>query len=166
MKFLKQIIRLLAVEIKDLEKDIEEFGDDLIVEVAVEEMGDFILYKEYNFISNNNDHEAMGFIINEREKMEMMMASDLLVLYEKQDQCLRFFVENAKSLKGYMDLEEFLPIIMPVLSPNTKNHIRKLVLGDYGIDECGGEFSLNDKGELSINIFNPQFMFHFIINND
>ena len=127
MEFLKQIMRFLAVETEELKQDIAEFGDDLIVEVAVEDMGVFILYKEYNFIDNNND-EVTAFILNEREKMEMMMAIDLLILYEKQEQCFRFFVENAKYSKGYMDLAEFLPLVMPLLSVNTKNYIRKSVL--------------------------------------
>lgn len=71
--------------IEELKQDISEFGGDLIVEVVTEERKGVTLYKDYNFI---DDDVETDFILNENEKLQMMTASALLVLYEKENEIL------------------------------------------------------------------------------
>lgn len=71
--------------IEELKQDIIEFGGDIIVEVVTEEKEGVILYKDYNFI---DDDEETEFILDINEKMERMTASALLVLYEKENEIL------------------------------------------------------------------------------
>lgn len=70
--------------IEELKQDISEFGGDLIVEVVTEERKGVTLYKDYNFI----DDEETDFVLNDNEKLERMTASALLVLYEKENKIL------------------------------------------------------------------------------
>ena len=69
--------------IEELKQDISEFGD-MIVEVVTEERKGVTLYKDYNFI----DDEETDFVLNDNEKLERMTASALLVLYEKENEIL------------------------------------------------------------------------------
>lgn len=71
--------------IKELKEDIVEFGGDIIIEVVTEEREGVTLYKDYNFI---DDNEETDFVLNDNEKLERITASALLVLYEKENEIL------------------------------------------------------------------------------
>ena len=71
--------------IEELKQDIAEFGGDTIVEVVTEEQEEVTLYKDYNFV---DDDEETDFVLNDNEKLERMTASALLVLYEKENKIL------------------------------------------------------------------------------
>lgn len=71
--------------IEELKQDIEEFGGDMLVEVVTEEYEGVTLYKDYNFI---DDDEDTAFILAENEKMVRMTATALLILYEQENQLM------------------------------------------------------------------------------
>lgn len=71
--------------IEELKADIEEFGGDMLVEVVTEEQEGVIIYKDYNFIS---DDESTSFKLSETEKLQRMTASALLLLYEQENSIL------------------------------------------------------------------------------
>lgn len=68
--------------IEELKEDIAEFGGDLIVEVVTEEKEGVTIYKDYNFI---DDDKKTSFKLSDSEKIQRMNASDLLILYEKEN---------------------------------------------------------------------------------
>ena len=65
--------------IEELKEDIAEFGGDTIIEVVTEEREGVTIYKDYNFIKDDEDTE---FKLNPEEKMQRMTASALMILYE------------------------------------------------------------------------------------
>lgn len=68
--------------IKELKEDIAEFGGDLIVEVVTEEKEGVTIYKDYNFI---DDDQSTSFKLSDSEKAQRMTTSALLILYEKEN---------------------------------------------------------------------------------
>ena len=71
--------------IEELKQDIAEFGGDIIIEVVAEEREGVTLYKDYNFI---DDDEETDFVLENNEVLQRMTASALLVLYEKENEIL------------------------------------------------------------------------------
>lgn len=68
--------------IKELKEDIAEFGGDLMVEVVTEQRSGVTIYKDYNFV---DEDESTSFKLADNEKLEKMTASALLVLYEEEN---------------------------------------------------------------------------------
>lgn len=68
--------------IKELRQDIADFGENLIVEVIVTQLYGTTIYKDYNFIS---DDENTKFELKQNEKLVKMPAVELLKLYEKEN---------------------------------------------------------------------------------
>jgi len=52
--------------IEELKEDIAEFGGDLIVEVITEEKEGVTIYKDYNFI---DDDQSASFKLSDNEKV-------------------------------------------------------------------------------------------------
>lgn len=71
--------------IEELKEDITEFGGDLIVEVVTEEKEGVTIYKDYNFI---DDDQNTSFKLSDSEKIQRMSASALLILYEQENSVL------------------------------------------------------------------------------
>lgn len=71
--------------IEELKEDISEFGGDMIVEVVTEEREGVTIYKDYNFV---DDDESTDFKLSKTEKLQRMTASDLLLLYEQENSIL------------------------------------------------------------------------------
>ncbi len=71
--------------IEELTADIVEFGGDMLVEVVTEEREGVMIYKDYNFI---DDEEKSVFALKESERVQQMTASALLVLYEQENKIL------------------------------------------------------------------------------
>lgn len=71
--------------IKELMKDIAEFGGDQILEVVTEEKNGVTIYKDYNFL---DEDESTSFPLSDNEKLQKMTASALLILYEKENSIL------------------------------------------------------------------------------
>ena len=70
---------------EELKADIVEFGGDMIVEVVTEEKEGVTIYKDYNFI---DDEEKSVFVLKKSERVQQMTASALLVLYEQENKIL------------------------------------------------------------------------------
>lgn len=68
--------------IKELRRDIADFGGNLIVEVIATQLHGITIYKDYNFIS---DDENTKFELKQNEKLVKMPAIELLKLYEKEN---------------------------------------------------------------------------------
>lgn len=68
--------------IKELRQDIAEFGKNLIVEVITTQLHGITIYKDYNFIS---DDENTKIELKQNEKLVKMPAVELLELYEKEN---------------------------------------------------------------------------------
>lgn len=68
--------------IKELRRDIADFGENLIVEVIVTQLHGITIYKDYNFISDDEDTK---FELKQNEKLVKMPAVELLKLYEKEN---------------------------------------------------------------------------------
>lgn len=68
--------------IKELRQDIADFGENLIVEVIATQLYGTMIYKDYNFIS---DDENTKFELKQNEKLVKMPAVELLKLYEKEN---------------------------------------------------------------------------------
>nr|DAT49606.1 MAG TPA: hypothetical protein [Caudoviricetes sp.] len=68
--------------IKELRQDIADFGENLIVEVIATQLYGATIYKDYNFIS---DDENTKFELKQNEKLVKMPAVELLKLYEKEN---------------------------------------------------------------------------------
>lgn len=68
--------------IKELRQDIADFGENLIVEVIATQLHDITIYKDYNFVS---DDENTKFELKQNEKLVKMPAVELLKLYEKEN---------------------------------------------------------------------------------
>lgn len=68
--------------IKELRRDIADFGENLIVEVIATQLHGITIYKDYNFIS---DDENTKFKLKQNEKLVKMPAVELLKLYEKEN---------------------------------------------------------------------------------
>lgn len=68
--------------IKELRRDIADFGENLIVEVITTQLYGITIYKDYNFIS---DDENTKFELKQNEKLVKMPAVELLKLYEKEN---------------------------------------------------------------------------------
>lgn len=71
--------------VEELKADIVEFGGDMIVEVVTEEKEGVTIYKDYNFI---DDEEKSVFVLKKSERVQQMTASALLVLYEQENKIL------------------------------------------------------------------------------
>ena len=71
--------------IEELKMDIAEFGGDKLLEVVTEEREGVKIYKDYNFIYND---ESTDFKLSKTEKMQRMTASALLLLYEQENSIL------------------------------------------------------------------------------
>lgn len=71
--------------IEELKEDIAEFGGDTIVEVVTEERQGVTIYKDYNFVEND---ENTDFKLSKNEKIQKMTASALILLYEKENSAL------------------------------------------------------------------------------
>lgn len=71
--------------IEELKADIAEFGGDKILEVVTEEQEGVTIYKDYNFIY---DDESTAFKLTGKEKLQRMTASALLLLYKKENSIL------------------------------------------------------------------------------
>lgn len=71
--------------IEELKADIAEFGGDMLVDVVTEEREGVTIYKDYNFI---DDDESTAFKLSKAEKMQKMTASALLLLYEQENSIL------------------------------------------------------------------------------
>lgn len=71
--------------IEELKVDIAEFGGNKILEVVTEERDGVTIYKDYNFVNNDN---KTTFKLSENEKSQKMTASSLLLLYEKENSFL------------------------------------------------------------------------------
>lgn len=67
---------------KELKADIAEFGGDMLVEVITEERQGVVIYKDYNLV---DDDESTAFKVTEKEKIQKMTASALLLLYEQEN---------------------------------------------------------------------------------
>lgn len=70
--------------IKELKKDINEFGEDLKLYVITENLYGAKIYKDYNFYNGKN----IGFKPCGKEKVEIITAGELLELYQKQNTVL------------------------------------------------------------------------------
>lgn len=68
--------------IAELKEDIAEFGGDEILEVVTEEREGVTIYKDYNFV---DDDEKTAFKLSKNEKLQRMTASGLLLLYEQEN---------------------------------------------------------------------------------
>ncbi len=68
--------------IEELKEDIAEFGGDMLVEVVTEEREGVTIYKDYNFV---DDDEKTAFKLSKNEKLQRMTASGLLLLYEQEN---------------------------------------------------------------------------------
>lgn len=71
--------------IAELKEDIAEFGGDIMVEVVTENREGVTIYKDYNFIDDDN---STNFSLNKGESLEKMTATALLILYEKENSIL------------------------------------------------------------------------------
>ena len=71
--------------IEELKDDIAELGGNILVEVVTEEREGVTIYKDYNFIDND---ESTAFKLSETEKLQRMTASALLLLYEQENSIL------------------------------------------------------------------------------
>lgn len=71
--------------IEELKEDITEFGGDKLLEVVTEEREGVTLYKDYNFIG---DDDSTSFELSENEKLQKVTASALLLLYEQENSIL------------------------------------------------------------------------------
>lgn len=71
--------------IEELRVDIAEFGGDKLLEVVTEEREGVTIYKDYNFVS---DDESPAFKLSKAEKLQRMTASALLLLYEQENSIL------------------------------------------------------------------------------
>lgn len=67
---------------EELKADIAEFGGDMLVEVITEERQGVVIYKDYNLV---DDDESTAFKVTEKEKIQKMTASALLLLYEQEN---------------------------------------------------------------------------------
>ena len=70
--------------IKELKKDINEFGEGLKLYVITENLCGAKIYKDYNFYNGKN----IGFKPREKEKVETITAGKLLKLYQRQNTVL------------------------------------------------------------------------------
>lgn len=68
--------------IYQLEKDITKFGANAILLVITEERNGVTIYKNYQLMKESAE---TLFILSEKEKMQRITASALLMLYEKQN---------------------------------------------------------------------------------
>ena len=67
--------------IEELKRDIEEFGEDLLVDVVTEKREGVTIYKDYNFASDDEP----PFDLRSSERVERMTAAALLALYEQDN---------------------------------------------------------------------------------
>ena len=74
--------------IDELERDISEFGGDLIVEVVTEESHGVTIYKDYNFLPDPDFPDGNSFILDMTERVKKIRADELLKIYKKQDSVL------------------------------------------------------------------------------
>lgn len=68
--------------IMELKADIAEFGGDLIVEVVAEQRQGVTIYKDYNFIE---DDQNTSLNLSKNERLQKITASALLILYEQEN---------------------------------------------------------------------------------
>lgn len=77
--------------IEELELDIAEFGNDLVVEVVVQEYCGVLIHKDYNFRQSDLDPEDLNdsshcFDLHPGEFLKEIPAVDLLEIYRQQDE--------------------------------------------------------------------------------
>lgn len=73
--------------IEELQQDILEFGRDLVVEVVTEEKYGVKLYKDYNFLPDD-EPDGYSFVLNMNERVERILATELLELYIQENEIL------------------------------------------------------------------------------
>ena len=73
--------------IDELQDDIEEFGEDLVVEVVTEMMHGVKIYKDYNFLPEEKP-DGNSFVLTMSERIEHIRAVDLLEIYREQDEVI------------------------------------------------------------------------------
>lgn len=71
--------------IKELKEDIDEFGEDLILQVVTEERKGVTIYKDYYYIDDEPDKKAN---LLKGEGLQKIAAVDLLMLYEQENSIL------------------------------------------------------------------------------
>lgn len=74
--------------IRELTRDILEFGKDLEVEVVTDSRNGVKIYKDYNFIRHGDEPDGFEFDLLPYESMERIKAMDLLKLYEEENEIL------------------------------------------------------------------------------
>ena len=72
--------------ISELQLDILEFGDTLEVLVVTIMREGVKLYRDYNFI--DDDEDGIGFPLDEDESIERIKATELLALYIEQNKII------------------------------------------------------------------------------
>jgi len=73
--------------IEELEQDIDEFGDDLVVEVVTQMSYGVKIYKDYNFLPDD-EPDGCAFVLNMDERVEHISAVKLLELYKQENEVL------------------------------------------------------------------------------
>lgn len=68
--------------IEELKEDIDEFGEDLTLEVVTEEMEGVTIYKDYHFIGDDMGEKVS---LSEGEHLQKITAVDLLMMYEREN---------------------------------------------------------------------------------
>lgn len=71
--------------IEELKEDIDEFGEDLTLEVVTEEKEGVTIYKDYHFIGDDVDKKES---LSKGECIQKITAIDLLMLYERENDVL------------------------------------------------------------------------------
>lgn len=71
--------------IKKLKEDIDEFGENLILQVVTEERKGVTVYKDYYLNGDEPDEKAD---LLKGEGLQKIAAIDLLMLYEKENSIL------------------------------------------------------------------------------
>ena len=69
--------------IEELSADIREFGESLEVEVVTSQCYGITIYKDYNFLSE--DDLENDFQLDDGETLVRILAVELLELYKEQD---------------------------------------------------------------------------------
>ena len=67
--------------IEELKRDIEDFGEDLLVDVVTEKREGVTIYKDYNFAGD----DGPPFDLRSSESVERMTATALLAFYEQEN---------------------------------------------------------------------------------
>ena len=73
----------ISFECEELSADIREFGESLEVEVVTSQCYGITIYKDYNFLSE--DDLENDFQLDDGETLVRILAVELLKLYKEQD---------------------------------------------------------------------------------